>query len=377
MEKYFGLSSRIAQWKEDNPFENLLSQKAGIDPVCKHLYAMYYRHCNEKYYDKGKEFARKMFEDHPDDFIGLNYDEVYEDMIYCLHRWGYSFQDYCIYNFIGKSDYERVKFVADKMRYHYCDILNSSNIEEIMTDKWVCYQTYKPFYRRKVLKVEFQSDKTALMELANEVLAHKLIFKPLREHSGHGIRLIDCHQIEDWFYKTIIHDGKRGIVEELIDQGAELAKINPNSVNSCRVMTFCLRDRIVIVGATLRMGVGDSAMDNAGSGGIYASVNPEYGYIQTDAQNYKNQHFAEHPTTKIRLCGYQLPEWDAAKELVSTMARHIVGTTLIAWDIAYSDKGWCLVEANDNGDWSILQSNRQMGLKKELFSLMDDYFNQK
>lgn len=69
-----------------------------------------------------------------------------------------------------------------------------------------------------------------------------------------------------------------------------------------------------------------------------------------------------------------MPEWGEALSLIKAMATKVKGTTLIAWDIAYSDKGWLMVEANENGDWSIIQSNKQEGKKAELHSYMDRYF---
>ena len=50
------------------------------------------------------------------------------------------------------------------------------------------------------------------------------------------------------------------------------------------------------------------------------------------------------------------------------------GSTLIAWDIAYSERGWLMVEGNAVGSWDVLQSNLQIGLKPRLFMLMDKYF---
>ena len=131
------------------------------------------------------------------------------------------------------------------------------------------------------------------------------------------------------------------------------------------------------MGVALRIGVGNSIKDNAGSGGIYASVDPETGIIQSDAKNYRNQHFLFHPTTNCQIIGFQLPQWSAAKDLIRSMATHRRDTTLIAWDIAYSENGWCMVEANDNGDWSIIQSNLERGKKEELYKLMDEYFEKK
>ena len=61
-------------------------------------------------------------------------------------------------------------------------------------------------------------------------------------------------------------------------------------------------------------------------------------------------------------------------ETIRQMATYIKGTTLIAWDIAFSTKGWVMVEANENGDWCLIQSNKKIGLKQQLFGYMDEFF---
>ena len=72
-----------------------------------------------------------------------------------------------------------------------------------------------------------------------------------------------------------------------------------------------------------------------------------------------------------------MPSWKDAVSLIEEMAISIHGTTLIAWDIAYSKKGWVMVEANENGGFRILQSNKKEGLKDTLYLYMDKYFNAK
>lgn len=129
------------------------------------------------------------------------------------------------------------------------------------------------------------------------------------------------------------------------------------------------------MGVTWRIGVGNSVMDNAGSGGIYASVDFEHGFVQTDAVNYIGEHFNIHPDTGVQIVGYRMPRWDEALALIHEMATTMKGTTLVSWDIAYSTKGWLMVEANDNGDWSIIQSNQLVGKKAELYAYMDKYFS--
>lgn len=90
--------------------------------------------------------------------------------------------------------------------------------------------------------------------------------------------------------------------------------------------------------------------------------------------DYKGEHFNIHPDTNVQIVGYKFPRWGEALSLIRQMATKVRGTTLIAWDIAYSKNGWVMVEANDNGAWQIMQSNGDKGKKDLLYSYMDKYF---
>lgn len=370
-EKYFGISPRIARWKINSTLETWLGERADYSEFWKKLYILYYRLFDSRYYEGGIEMINKAIEAHKEDFVGLDKDYIVRDMLYCLHRFGFSFQDYCIYGFVNRTLQCRKSFVSDKLRYHYCDILNEPFVEQMMTDKYTCYQKYRKFFKRDVLGCHSTSDRESFESFVEN---HKrFVFKPLEEHSGHGVKIVDANKVDvDTFFTEML---KRGafIVEELIEQGEELAVMHPQSVNSLRVVTFVIGDKVNIIGVTWRIGVGDAVMDNAGSGGIYASVDFKYGFVQTDAMNYKGEHFNRHPDTKVQIVGFQMPKWNEALGLINEMATTVKGTTLVSWDIAYSNKGWLMIEANDNGDWSLMQSNKKIGKKNELFSYMDQY----
>lgn len=371
-DRYFGISPRIARWKIDTPLENWLSHKADNSEFWKKIYVGYYSIFDREYYEGGVRLAKEAIELHKEELKRYTVDDVVRDMVYCLHRFGISFQDYCIYGFIDKKYRCRASFVSDKLRYHYCDILNKENILSLMTDKYACYKKYHKFFKRDVLGCYNETDKGHFLSFADK---HKhFIFKPLEEHSGHGIKIVSSKETDiNMFFTEMIAKGAF-VVEELINQGRETAIMHPQSVNSLRVVTFVLEGKVNIIGVTWRIGVGNAVMDNAGSGGIYASIDPEYGFVQTDAINYRGEHFNIHPDTNIQIVGYKLPKWDEALSLIHDMAVNVEGATLISWDIAYSDKGWLMIEANDNGDWSIIQSNKKIGKKSELYSYMDEYF---
>lgn len=374
-DKYFGLSPRIARWKIDTPFENWLGRRADSSDFWKRIYIAYYKIFDNAYYKGGIGMAKKE--------IGLRksqfspYDEAYviRDMIYCLHRFGISFQDYCIYGFIDRDFHGRASFVSDKLRYHYCDVLNDKGVLPLMTDKYACYQQYRRFFKRDVCGCYGEGDKEAFLSFARK--HEKFVFKPLEEHSGHGVRIVPVNEIDpEKFFSTMMVKGPF-VVEELIVQGADTAAMHPQSVNFLRVVTFVLKGEVHIIGITWRIGVGDAMMDNAGSGGVFASVDPVSGVVQTDAMNYVGEHFSVHPNTRLQIPGYRLPKWNEALAMIREMATTLLGATLVSWDIAYGVNGWLMVEANDNGDWRLVQSNRQEGKKAELYAYMDEYLKTK
>lgn len=372
-EKYFGLSPRIAKWKLDTPLENWLSLKADGSEFWKRVYMSYYYFFNHNYFVKGQGMAKNTIENHATGKDVKDYAAVVRDMIYCLHRFGFSFQDYCIYDFAHNHDLAyRQSFVADKLRYHYCDMLNSSEVFHVMNDKFACYKVYRHFYKRQMIGCFSYADKASFEQF---LLEHSsFIYKPLEEHSGHGIEIFDTNQLDSSeFFKAKLEHGAF-VLEELIEQGEEVARMHPQSVNSCRVLTFTNGDQVEIIGTTWRVGSGNSIKDNAGSGGMYAFINPQTGIVETDAINYSGRHFKLHPDTEVAFEGFRMPLWKEAMTMVREMATSKKGTTLIAWDIAYSKRGWVMVEANENGDWGIIQSNKKIGRKETLFKLMNDYF---
>lgn len=58
------------------------------------------------------------------------------------------------------------------------------------------------------------------------------------------------------------------ILEVLIVQSSVMEKLHPNSVNTVRIPAFRENDGTLIVMPFLRVGVGNSVVDNAGAGGF-------------------------------------------------------------------------------------------------------------
>lgn len=375
-DKYYGQSARIARWKIDNPIENLLARLADYSEICKSLYVFYYRLSDRKYFNHGIKLIDIQLAIHKDQFVKVKHNRLVRDMVYCLHRFGICFEEYCIYYFVQRNTYSRSQFVSDKLRHYYCDLVNGKDIPNILNDKYNCYLHYRDFFKREVLGCYSYDD---LAKFRDFVQRHpKFILKPTGGNCGHGVQIlsVSTENSADDLFNVSISKGSF-VVEELIKQGDEMDSLHPQSINSVRVSTFVLNNTVNIIAAVLRMGKGDSVVDNAGSGGMYASVDVQNGIVQTDARTYSDIHYNFHPDTGVPIIGFQLPHWNEALSLIEQMALKQKGTTLIAWDIAYSAVGggsWIMVEGNAVGSWDVLQSNRQIGLKPYLHSLLDEYF---
>lgn len=77
------------------------------------------------------------------------------------------------------------------------------------------------------------------------------------------------------------------VVQEIVKQNASLSILNPNSLNTMRLVTFITQDgEVRLLSAVLRMGVGENKLDNAHSGGIFVGID-EKGCLKKTAHNLK------------------------------------------------------------------------------------------
>lgn len=376
-DRYLIIHKGIARWKLNNPFENWLSYKADKSEFWKCIYVLYYQIFDYKYYNVGLHFINKQLEIHKAKWKGVSRSYVIRDMVYSLHRFGADFQDYWSYDFLSKSPIGKERWITDKLRYGYDDILSSSEVISLVSDKYKCYCEFKEYYKRDALGCYTNEDYTDFVEFVKK--HPSFIYKPLCAFSGKGIKKITLSEnlIQD-FFNASIRTGSF-IVEEIIEQHKDFEYIHPQSINTIRVTTFTLNNRVEILATSLRMGVGNSIADNAGNGGIFSSIDPQSGIIVCPASNYIGGKYIKHPDTNVVIPGIKIPSWDELKSTIKEVASKLNNkyneATLISWDFAYSTKGWIIVEVNTGGGWRILQAPQKEPLKEQLYKLIDEWTN--
>ena len=165
------------------------------------------------------------------------------------------------------------------------------------------------------------------------------------------------------------------MLEEYIIQAPGMSVLHPASVNTLRIPTAIVNDsegrqQVLLFHPSLRVGHSGSLTDNLSAGGISALIDPESGTVYTDGADKKGHRFPTHPDTGVRFMGFKIPEWDKAVAMAKEAALQVPGNNYCGWDLAYGEKGWCLVEANSTAQMGAMQLVTQTGRKKELEHLI-------
>ena len=74
------------------------------------------------------------------------------------------------------------------------------------------------------------------------------------------------------------------------------------------------------------------------------------------------------------IVGFQIPRWDEAKDFVRKAAQVVPSIRIIGWDVALSQDGWVLIEANRAGEW-LTQEATHTGLRTKITPLLREFEN--
>lgn len=182
----------------------------------------------------------------------------------------------------------------------------------------------------------------------------RAILKPLRGVQGRGIYFAfrNGTKIEvEPAQPGDVPAGAQGdfIVQEVVDQHPELAKINPHCLNTIRIITLLTRDNEVeILAAMLRTSSGRARIDNFSLGGIVIGVDIETGRLKAPGllkARYKRE-LTEHPLTGAVFEDFQVPCWKEVKETAIKAQKAFSELKAIGWDLAVCPRGPVVIEGN-------------------------------
>lgn len=197
-----------------------------------------------------------------------------------------------------------------------------------------------------------------------------IAIKPISGTHGNGILILSRsgnafisgdtrYSVEDiWCH--VSRDLKRGfLIEEKISNAGYIAETCPGCLNTFRVVTINLQEQgwhpLVCY---LKIGSGNSQVDNIRAGGILLLFD-DSGKC-TRAYDYRRCRFIEHhPETGVKLLGVEIKDYPEVIIFALKASEKLGFMGTIGWDIAVTDDGLSIIEAN--GAWGANAVQKTMG----------------
>lgn len=127
------------------------------------------------------------------------------------------------------------------------------------------------------------------------------------------------------------------IIQEVVEQHQDLAKIHAKSLNTVRVQSFFFKNEVYILSAMLRMGSGDSRLDNVSSGGC-ACVIGDDGWLIGKAVTRKSE-WTDHHESGIYFKDVKVPSYNKIIETVKRKHKQMPYFGILGWDFAVNKDG--------------------------------------
>jgi glutathione synthase/RimK-type ligase-like ATP-grasp enzyme len=178
--------------------------------------------------------------------------------------------------------------------------------------------------------------------------------KPLNGGQGQGIFKLTEQEMETMQYSEY----RNYICEELICQNHIMDELHKKSVNTVRVLTF----RGEIVACALRIGGGDSVVDNLHSNGVCAHLDIDTGIVDAPCIDNHLRKYLYHPDSHKLLIGFEVPNWNICCECVREAAKVVPQVQYVGWDVAILENDVAIIEGNHDPGHDVVQMIAQTGL---------------
>ena len=311
-------------------------------------------------------------------------EEVFYKAIYDYWAYGFAPGEQAQYRLLDKSHEEKMTYISMNGKFAYLSRLNKKADMHILEDKYEAYQLLRPYYKRDAIKIESDDDYDVFLDFIEK--HPEFVAKPVGLYCAIGVRkekLADYPDAKALFnsllnslgeYETTTNRWSKRhavVLEELIVQDKDFAAIHPLSVNGVRITTVRIGDTVHIYYPWLKVGVTDNVVASAAQGGFDAGIDAVTGVLDTDGFLEDGSAIEYHPTTNVKIKGFQIPKWieaiSMAKEVAMSLPRTI---NYVGWDFVLTPKGWIVMEGNFYGD-PMWQMYYQKGMKDDFEKLIN------
>lgn len=134
------------------------------------------------------------------------------------------------------------------------------------------------------------------------------------------------------------------VIQRKIVQSEFTAQFNETSVNTFRIVTLFINNKVSLCFGVLKLGSSGRIVDNGANGGLWVGIDKD-GKLNDWGTNFKLRFSSSH--NGVSLKDKIIPNYQAIVDLAIKGHMHIPTCGLVAWDIALdTDNNPLLVEAN-------------------------------
>lgn len=170
-----------------------------------------------------------------------------------------------------------------------------------------------------------------------------VIIKPTLSSHGNGVKKLHIQNSvvdeEGTNLKDLLVKYKKDyLIQDLVKQHPDMNALNPDSINTIRIVTYRKGMKVYVLYAAIRIGRKGQQIDNESAGGISTKINMD-GTLCKFAYGAPGQDKIETTDSGIKLDGYQVPSFEKAMAVVKEQHLNLPFQDLVGWDICIDEEG--------------------------------------
>lgn len=289
------------------------------------------------------------------------------DIIVSIICYGASPNNYYYFGFYKIPAKKRKTYVTHRMSRKVIRKFNDSEKTLCFEKKEKFNEIFSDFTKREFLNLNSYTEEEFEKFFDAVKNDEKVIYKPSETAQGQGIIVIEIQGKEE-LRERISSLDKNAVLEQWIVQDKRISDVFADAVNCLRIITLLNKNKVYILAANITFGNKGDLIANASLNTLVCIPEIESGIVSTDARNIKGELFSEHPVSKIKFKGFEVPYWNEVLSMCEKAARRIPQVGYIGWDVAISPDGPVIIEGNTTPGYKFFQlsglTHNQVGLKK-------------
>ena len=313
----------------------------------------------KRFYENLKEVGKE---------TGKNPTLMFMDEVLSAAIVGSGLTDYLNFKFYNLNYKERAEYVTTRYSSKFYQEYSPKDLATNLRIKTNFHKHYSKYTKREYYIPEFGLEK--LKEFLNK--NNVFMIKPTDGLAGTDVKKMKVEEIEtpEKFYEYLKE--KNMFLEEYIVQDSKWGSLCPGSVNTIRAMTRIIDGKPELFYAAARIGNGTAVVDNFHQGGFGARIDMDKGTLIGNGLSKGDVEAEKHPATDVKFDGFEIPYWDEIKNMVLEAAMVNPAVKVVGWDVAISDKGPLLIEANRRPGFDLVQMLERKGTRYMLEAVAKD-----